>query len=197
MSPRMTCLYRYNAELLKARSLKAVLVGELCQTAYERLEVSSSFTRREQQSMRVFTDHLRSCIKRVTSECVYHSRIVWPREGTNSLFVEDHALISRQCRRLLQGELKSTFCFEFILVCRLCQAAYELLDWTAPLSRRQQRSIHRFTINLRSSINRVTHRDIRQSSDVWSREETSSLSSDAQQNEEYKASKGYTRIRRR
>ena len=147
--------------------------------------------------MRVFTDHLRSCIKRVTSECVYHSRIVWPREGTNSLFVEDHALISRQCRRLLQGELKSTFCFEFILVCRLCQAAYELLDWTAPLSRRQQRSIHRFTINLRSSINRVTHRDIRQSSDVWSREETSYLSSDAQQNEEYKASKSYTRIRRR
>ena len=181
MSPRMTCLYRYNAELLKARSLKAVLVGELCQTAYERLEAASPFTRRQQQSMRMFTAHMQSCIKRVTSECDYQSRIVWPREGTNSLFVEDHALISRQCR----------------LVCRLCQAAYELLDWTAPLSRRQQRSMHRFTINLRSSINRVTHRDIRQSSDVWSREETSSLSSDAQQDEEYKASKGHTRIRRR
>ena len=108
MSTRMTCLYRYNAELLKARSLKAVLVSELCQTAYERLEAASSFTRREQQSMRMFTAHLQSCIKRVTSECDYQSRIVWPREGTNSLFVEDHALISRQCRRLLQGELKRT-----------------------------------------------------------------------------------------
>ena len=197
MSPRMTCLYRYNAGLLKARSLKAVLVGELCQAAYERLEAASPFTRRQQQSMRMFTAHLQSCIKRVTSECDYQSRIVWPREGTNSLFVEDHALISRQCRRLLQSELKRTLCFEFILVCRLCQAAYELLDWTATLSRRQQRSMHRFTINLRSSINRVTHRDIRQSSDVWSREETSSLSSDAQQDEEYTASKGHTRIHRR
>ena len=147
--------------------------------------------------MRMFAAHLQSCIKRVTSECDYQSRIVWPREGTNSLFVEDHALISRQCRRLLQGELKRTLCLEFILVFRLCQAAYELLDWTAPLSRRQQRSMHRFTINLRSSINRVTHRGIRQSSDVWSREETSSLSSDAQKNEEYKASKGHIRIRRR
>ena len=55
----------------------------------------------------------------------------------------------------------------------------------------------RFTINLRSCIKRVTRRDDSQSSDVWSREETRSLSSDAQQDEEYKASKGHTRIRRR
>ena len=44
---------------------------------------------------------------------------------------------------------------------------------------------------------RVTRRDDSQSSDVWSREETRSLSSDAQQDEEYKASKGHIRIRRR
>ena len=44
---------------------------------------------------------------------------------------------------------------------------------------------------------RVTRRDDSQSSDVWSREETRSLSSDAQQDEEYKAWKGHTRIRRR
>ena len=36
----------------------------------------------------------------------------------------------------------------------------------------------------------LTRRDDSQSSDVWSREETRSLSSDAQQDEEYKASKG-------
>ena len=41
----------------------------------------------------------------------------------------------------------------------------------------------------RSYIKRVTRRDDSQSSDVWSREETRSLSSDAQQDEEYKASK--------
>ena len=41
----------------------------------------------------------------------------------------------------------------------------------------------RFTINLRSCIKRVTRRDDSQSSDVWSREETRSLSSDAQQDE--------------
>ena len=46
-------------------------------------------------------------------------------------------------------------------------------------------------------MKRVTRRDDSQSSDVWSREETRSLSSDAQQDEEYKASKGHTRIRRR
>ena len=57
--------------------------------------------------------------------------------------------------------------------------------------------MRRFTINLRSCIKRVTRRDDSQSSDVWSREETRSLSSDAQQDEEYKASKGHTRTRRR
>ena len=119
------------------------------------------------------------------------------KQDTPSLLVEDHTLISRQCRRLLKGELKRRRCLEFILVCRLCQAAYELLDWTAPLSRRQQRSMHRFTINLRSCIKIVTRRDDSQLSDVWSREETSSLSSDAQQDEEYKSSKGNTRIHRR
>ena len=56
--------------------------------------------------------------------------------------------------------------------------------------------MRRFTINLRSCIKRVTRRDDSQSSDVWSREETRSLSSDAQQDEEYKASKGHTRTRR-
>ena len=53
------------------------------------------------------------------------------------------------------------------------------------------------TINLRSCIKRATRQDDSQSSDVWSREEIRSLSSDAQQDEEYKASKGRTRIRRR
>ena len=52
--------------------------------------------------------------------------------------------------------------------------------------------MRRFTINLRSCIKRMTRRDDSQSSDVWSREETRSLSSDAQQDEEYKASKGHT-----
>ena len=35
------------------------------------------------------------------------------------------------------------------------------------------------------------------SSDVWPREETSSLSADAEQDEEHKATEGHTRIRRR
>ena len=137
MSLRMTCLYRYNAELRKTQSLKAVLVGELC------------------------------------------------------------GLISRQCRHLLKGELKRRCCLDFILVCRLCLAAYELLERTIPLSRGQERSMCRFTLNLRSCIKRVTHWDNSQSRDVWSPEETSSLSSDAQQDDEYKASKGHTRTRRR
>ena len=67
-------------------------------------------------------------------------------------------LISRQCMRLLKGELKRRRCLEFILVCRLCLAAYELLEVNAPLSRGQQRSMRRFTINLRSCIKRVTRR---------------------------------------
>ena len=44
---------------------------------------------------------------------------------------------------------------------------------------------------------RVTRWDDSQSSDVCSREETRYLSSDAQQDEGYKASEGHTRIRRR
>ena len=190
MSLRMTCLYRYNAELRKAQSLKAVLVGELCEAAYNRLEAAASLTYRHQQSMRIYRAQLLSLINRVTGECYNPSRIVWPREGTSGL-------ISRQCRRLLKGELKRRRCLEVIVVCRLCLAAYELLDGTVPLTRGQQRYMRRFTLNLRSCIKRVTRRDNSQSSDVWSREETSSLSSDAQQDEEYKASKGHTRTRRR
>ena len=57
--------------------------------------------------------------------------------------------------------------------------------------------MRRFTLNLRSCIKRVPRRDKSQSSDVWSREETSYLSSDAQHDEEYKSSKGHTRTRRR
>ena len=174
----------YNAELCKAQSLKAVLVGELCEAAYDRLDAAAPLTHRQQQFMRIYTAHLLLRIKRVTSELDDHSRIVWPREGTNSLLVEDHTLISRQCMRLLKCEL--------LLLCRLCLAAYELLEVNA-----QQRSMRRFMINLRSCIKRVTRRDHSQSSDVWSCEETSALSSDAQQDETYKASKGHTRIRRR
>ena len=187
---RMTCLYRYNAELRNAQSLKTVLVGELCEAAYNRLEAAALLTYRHQQSMRIYTAQLLPLIQRVTIECFNQSRIVWPLKGTSGL-------ISRQCRRLLKGELKRRRCLEFILVCRLCLAAYELLERTVPLSRGKQRSMRRFALNLRSCIKHVTRRDNSQSSDVWSREETSSLSSDAQQDEEYKASKGHTRTRRR
>ena len=147
--------------------------------------------------MHMYTAYLLSRIKRVTSECGNHSRFVWPREGTSCLLVEYHTLISRRCMRLLKGELERRRCLKFILVCQLCLAAYELLEVTAPLSRGQQRSMRRFTINLMSCIKRVTRWDDSQSSDVWSREDSRSLSSDAQQDEEYKASNGHTRIRRR
>ena len=120
--------------------------------------------------MRMYTAHLQSRIKRVTSECDNHSRFVWPRERTIGLLVEYHTLISRRCMRLLKGELKRRRCLNFILVCQLCLAAYELLEVTAPLSRGQQRSMRRFTINLRSYIKRVTRQEDSQSSDVWSRE---------------------------
>ena len=190
MSLRMTCLYRYNAELRKTQSLKAVLLGELCEAAYDHLETAARLTYRQRQSMRIYTAQLLSLIKRVTSDCYHQSRIVWLREETSGL-------ISRQCRHLLKGELKRRCCLEFILVCRMCLAAYELLERTIPLSRGQQRSMRRFTLNLRSCIKRVTRWDNSQSRDVWSPEETSSLSSDAQQDEEYKASKGHTRTRRR
>ena len=144
MSLHVTCLYWYSAELRKAQSLKAVLVAEPCEAAYDRLDAAAPLTHRQQQSMRIYTAHLLSRIKRVTSECDNHSRIVWPREGTSSLLVEDHTLISRQCMRLLTGDLKRRRYLEFILVCRLCLAAYELLEVTAPLSRGQQRSMRKF-----------------------------------------------------
>ena len=190
MSLRMTCLYRYNAELRKTQSLKAVIVGELCEAAYDNLEAAARLTYRQRQSMRIYTAQLLSLIKRVTSECYHQSRIVWLCEETSGL-------ISRQCRHLLKGELKMRCCLDVILVCRLCLAAYELLERTIPLSRGQQRYMRRFTLNMRSCIKRVTRWDNSQSCDVWSHEETSSLSSDAQQDDEYKASKGHTRTRRR
>ena len=79
--------------------------------------------------MRMYTAHLRSSIKRVTSG--NHSRFVWLREGTSSLLVEDHTLISGQCMRLLKYELKRRRCLIFILVCQLFLTAYELLEVTA------------------------------------------------------------------
>ena len=176
MSLRMTCLYQYNAELRKTQSLKAVLVGELCEAAYDHLEAASRLTYRQRQYLRIYTTQLLSLIKRVTCDCYHHSRIVWLREGTSGL-------ISRQCRHMLKGELKMRCCLDFILVCRLCLAAYELLERTIPLSRGQQRSMRRFTLNLRSCIKRVMRWDDSQSCDVWSHEETSSLSSDVQQDE--------------
>ena len=122
----VTCLYWYNKELRKAQSLKAVLVGELCKATYDRFDAAAPLTNIQQQSMRMYTAHLLSRIKRVTSECGNHSRFVWPREGTSSLLVEYHTLISRRCMRLLKGELKRRRCLKFILVCKLCLAAYEL-----------------------------------------------------------------------
>ena len=183
MSLHVTCLYWYNAEIRKAQSLKVVLVGELCEAAYDRFDAAAPLTHRQQQYMRMYMAHLLSRIMRVTSECGNHSRFVWPREGASCLLVEYHTLISRRCMRLLKGELKRRRCLKFILVCQLCLAAYELLEVTALLSRGQQRSMRRFTINLRSCIKRVTRWDDSQSSDVWSREETRYLSSDAQQDE--------------
>ena len=147
MSLRVTRLYLYNAELRKAQSLKAVLVGELCEAAYDRLEAAAPLQHRQQQYMRIYTAQLLSRIKRVTSECDNQSCIVWLREGTSSLLVEDHTLISRHCMRLLKGELKRRRCLELILVCRLCLAAYELLEVIASLLRGQQRSMRGFTIN--------------------------------------------------
>ena len=99
MSLHLTCLYWYNAvaELRKAQSLKAVLVGEQCEAAYDRFDAAAPLTHRQQQSMRMYTAHLLSRIKRVTSECGNHSRFVWPLEGTSCLIVEYHTLISRRC----------------------------------------------------------------------------------------------------
>ena len=127
-------LYWYNPELRKAQSLKVVLVGELCETANDRLKAAVSLTHIHQQSMRIYTARLLMRVKRVTSECDNQSRIVWPRERTSSVLVKYHTLINRQCMRLLKCELKKRRCLEFILVCRLCLAGYELLEVTAPLS---------------------------------------------------------------
>ena len=89
-------------------------MGELCKAAYDRFDAAAPLTHRQQQSMRMYTAHLLSRIKRVTSECGNHSRFVWPREGTSSLLVEEHTLISRRCMRLLKGELKRRRCLKFI-----------------------------------------------------------------------------------
>ena len=135
---------------------------------------------------------------RATSDWDSQSRIAWSSEETRLLSLEDHTLISRQCRHLLKGELQRRWCLEFIIVCRLCrQAAYTLLEAAPPLTIGQRRSMRRFTVNLQSHIKRVTRGCDSQSNDVWPREETSSLSADAEQDEEHKAKEGHTRIRRR
>ena len=184
MSHHVTCLHWFNAELRKAQCPKSVIVGKQCEAAHDLLEATATLTHRQQQSMRIYTAKLRSRLKRVTSEYDCQSRIVWPREETSILSVEDHTLISRQCRGLLKWELQRRWCLEFILACWLWLAAYEVFEGTAPLSPGQQRSMCRFTSNLRSWIKRVMLGDDSQSSDAWSREETRSLSSDAQQDEE-------------
>ena len=80
---------------------------------------------------------------------------------------------------------------------RVCQAAYTLLEAAPPLTIGQRRSMCRFTVNLQSHIKRVTRGCDSQSNDVWPREETSSLSADAEHDEEHKAKEGHTQIRRR
>ena len=178
---RVTCLQWFNAELRKAQSLTAaaVLVGELCKAAYDLLEAAAPLTYKQQQSIRRYTAKLLSLITRATSDWDSQSRIVWPSEETRLLSLEDHTLISRQCRHLLKGELQRRWCLEFIIVCRLCQAAYTLLEAAPPLTIRQRRSMRRFTVDLQSHIKRVTRGCDSQSNDVWPREETSSLSADA------------------
>ena len=52
MSLRVTCLQWFNAELRKAQSLTAVLVGELCKAAYDLLEAAAPLTYKQQQSIR-------------------------------------------------------------------------------------------------------------------------------------------------
>ena len=98
---------------------------------------------------------------------------------------------------MLKGELQRRWCLEFFIVCRLCQAAYTLLEAAPTLTIGQRRSTRRFTVNLQSHIKRVTRGCESQSNDVWPREETSSLFADAEQDEEHKAKEGHTRIRRR
>ena len=152
MSLRVTCLQWFNAELRKAQSLTAVHVGELCKAAYDFLEAAEPLTYKQQQSIRRYTAKLLSLITRATSDCDSQSRIVWPSEETRLLSLEDHTLISRQCRHLLKGELQRRWCLEFIIVCRLCQAAYTLLEAAPPLTIGQRRYMRRFTVNLQSHI---------------------------------------------
>ena len=93
--------------------------------------------------------------------------------------VKRHVLCLQMLNRTKNTKLRKAI-LEYAdadLISALCECAHNIL--------------------LRSCIKRVTRRDDSHSSDVWSREETRSLSSDAQQDEEYKASKGHTRIRRR
>ena len=111
MSLRVTCLQWFNAELRKAQSLTAVLVCELCKAAYDLLEAAAPLRR--------YTAKLLSLITRATSDWDSQSRIVWPSDETRLLSLEDHTLISRQCRHLLKGELQRRWCLEFIIVCRL------------------------------------------------------------------------------
>ena len=111
---RVTCLQWFNAELRKAQSLTAVLVGELCKAAYDLLEAAAPLTYKQQQSIRRYTAKLLSLITRATSDWDSQSRIVWPSEETRLLSPEDNTLISRQCRHLLKGELQRRWCLEFI-----------------------------------------------------------------------------------
>ena len=48
MSLRVTCLYWYNAQLRNAQSVKAVLVDELCEAAYDRLDETAPLTHKQQ-----------------------------------------------------------------------------------------------------------------------------------------------------
>ena len=196
MSLRVTCMQWFNAEIRKAQSLTAVLVGELCKADYDLFEAAALLTYKQQQYIRRYTAKLLSHITRATSDCDSQSRIVWSNEETRLLSLEYYTLISRQCRHLLKGELQRRWRFEFIIVCRMCQAAYPLLEAAPPLTIGQRRSMRRFTVNLQSHIKRVTRGCDSQSNDVWPREETSYLSADAEQDEEHKAKKGHTRIRR-
>ena len=197
MSLRVTCLQWFNAELRKAQSITAVLVGELCKAAYDILEAAAPLTYKQQQSSCRYTAKLLSHITRATSDCDSQSRIVLLSEDTRILSLEDHTLISRQCMHLLKGELQRRWCLEFIIVCRLCQAAYTLLEAAPPLAIGLRRSMRRFSVNLQSHIKRVTRGSDSQSNHIRPREEASSLSADAEHDEEHKAKEGHTRIRRR
>ena len=192
MSLRVTCLQWFNAELPKAQSLTAVLVGELCKAAYDLLEAAAPLTYKQQQSIRRYTAKLLSHITRATIDCDSQSRIVWPSEETRIWSLEYHTLISRQCRHLLKGQLQRRWCLEFIIVCPLCQAAYTLLvglrrrthcwlgcdDWAATV----YAQIHGQP-SIAYKKGDACGCDS-QSTDVWPREETNSLSADTEQDEE-------------